>query len=213
MEQIRDFKKEQKELYLPRTEPAVIDVPHMTFIAVDGTGDPNEPDGAYAAAMKTLYALSYTIRMSEKSGHAIDGYFAYRMPPLEGLWTMADGRPGVDYADKAGFFWTSMIRQPAFVTEAVFRWARGEAVRKKGIDTSAARLLSYDEGLCVQCMHVGPYDDEPATVDRMDRYAVQNGYRIDLGGVRRHHEIYLGDPRKTAPEKLKTVLRHPVARI
>lgn len=212
MEQILDFKKERKDLYQPKTEPAIVDVPQMTFIAVDGTGDPNEPGGAYAVAMEILYALSYTIKMSGKSGRMIDGFFAYRVPPLEGLWQMADGRPGVDYGDKSGFGWTSMIRQPEFVNDTVFRWAREEVERKKRIDASAARLLPYHEGLCVQCMHIGPYDDEPATIERMDRFALQNGYRIDLGGARRHHEIYLGDPRKTSPEKLNTVLRHPVAR-
>jgi len=213
MEQIRDFKKEQKDLYQPKTEPALIDVPQMTFIAVDGTGDPNEPDGAYAAALELLYALSYTIKMSEKNGHAVDGFFAYRVPPLEGLWQMADGQPGVDYGNKSGFAWTSMIRQPEFVDDAVFEWACAEAGRKKGIDTSAARRMQYREGLCVQCMHIGPYDGEPETIERLDSFAVQNGYRIDIGSVRRHHEIYLGDPRKTAPEKLKTVLRHPVTRV
>jgi hypothetical protein len=212
MEQIRDFKLEQKELYQPKTEPSMIDVPQMTFIAVDGIGDPNEPGGEYAAAMELLYALSFTIRMSEKSGYAIDGFFAYRVPPLEGFWEMADGRPGVDYGNKSGFAWTSVIRQPEFVDETVFQWAQQEVERKKRIDTSRAKLLLYREGLCVQCMHIGPYDDEPATIERLDGYAAQNGYRIDIGGGRRHHEIYLGDPRKTAPEKIKTVLRHPVAK-
>ncbi len=213
MEQIRDFKKEQKDLYQPKTEPVIVDVPQMTFIAVDGAGDPNEPDGTYTAAMQILYALSYTIKMSEKSGHVIDGFFAYRVPPLEGLWQMADGRPGVDYGNKSGFVWTSMIRQPDFVDDAVFGWACKEVERKKGLDTSPARLFLYHEGLCAQCMHIGPYDDEPVTIEKLDGYAVQNGYRIDIDSERRHHEIYLGDPRKTAPEKLKTVLRHPIAKL
>lgn len=212
MEQIYDFTKEEKALYQPKGEPSVIDVPEMTFIAVDGAGDPNEEGGAYAEALKLLYALSYTIKMSDKGKHPLAGFFAYRVPPLEGLWQMADGRPGVDYANKAGFVWTSMIRQPGFVDEAAFAWACEEAQRRKGIDPSAARLFRYREGLCVQCMHIGPYDDEPGTMARMDRFLAENGYRNDINDIRRHHEIYLGDPRRTAPEKRRTILRHPVAK-
>lgn len=213
MEPVVDFTKEEKALYQPKTEPSLIDVPEMTFFAVDGAGDPNDPSGTYAAAVGLLYALSYTVKMSDRGGHAIGGFFAYRVPPLEGLWQMANGRPGVDYADKAGFEWTSMIRQPAFVDEDVFSWACAEVRRKKGIDPSVARLFRYREGLCVQCMHIGPYDDEPATVTRMDAFLAQNGYRNDLSEARKHHEIYLGDPRRTAPEKRRTVLRHPVTKI
>lgn len=208
----RDFMREQKNLYQPGTAPALVDVPEMTFLAVDGRGNPNETEGAYAAAITLLYALSYTIKMSPKSGRTIPGYFEYRVPPLEGLWRMADGEPGVDYARKEDFCWTSLLRQPEFVDEAVFAWAAAEVRRKKGLDASAARLLRLREGLCVQCMHIGSYDDEPASVARLDRWAAENGYRNDLCAGRRHHEIYLGDPRKTAPEKRKTVLRHPVVK-
>lgn len=205
-----DFVKEQKTLYQPGTTPALVDVPEMTFLAVDGRGDPNETEGAYAAAITLLYALSYTIKMSPKGGHAISGYYEYRVPPLEGFWQMADGETGVDYARKTDFCWTSLIRQPAFADEAVLAWAAAEVRRKKGLNASSARLLRLREGLCVQCMHIGPYDDEPATVARMDRWTAENGYQNDLCAERRHHEIYLGDPRKTAPEKRRTILRHPV---
>lgn len=211
MEQSYDDWKAEKGLYRPKAEPAFIDVPEMTFIAVDGAGDPNEEDGAYANALSLLYALSYTIKMRDRGAHPLDGFFAYRVFPLEGLWQMSDGQKGVDFQNKAGFVWTSMIRQPAFVDEAAFVWACDEVRRKKGIDTSAARLVQYREGLCVQCMHLGPYDDEPATIERMDKFAEKNGYRVDITGTRRHHELYLSDPRRTAPEKRKTILRHPVA--
>ncbi|MEN6593655.1 MAG: GyrI-like domain-containing protein [Clostridiaceae bacterium] len=208
-----EFVKEQKNLYQPSGQPSMIDVPEMTFLAVDGRGNPNEQEGAYAKALELLYALSYTIKMSPKGGHVIAGYYEYRVPPLEGLWQMEHGLPGVDYQNKAGFEWTSMIRQPEFVNRDVFEWACAEVLRKKKIDPSAARLFVYQEGLCVQCMHIGAYDDEPATVEKMDRFIAEQGYRNDMGALRRHHEIYLGDPRKTAPEKRKTVLRHPVVKL
>lgn len=211
MEQPFDFVKEQKELYQPKAEPSIIEVPEMTFFAVDGRGNPNEQEGPYAEAVQLLYALSYTIKMSGKGKTALQGFFEYRVPPLEGLWQMAEGQPGVDYANKDRFEWTSMIRQPDFVDEAAFDWACGEVRRKKGLDTSRARLLRYREGLCVQILHIGPYDAEPTTVARMDAYLAQIGYRNDFG-TRKHHEIYLGDPRKTAPEKLRTIIRHPVAK-
>ncbi len=213
MEISYEFVKQEKPLYQPGNVPELIDVPEMTFLAVDGFGDPNEQDGAYGKALELLYALSYTIKMSPKSGHAISGYFEYRVPPLEGLWRMAHGAPGVDYQNKAGFEWTSMIRQPAFVNQGVFDWACAEVLRKKKIDPTPARLFFYREGLCVQCMHIGAYDDEPVTVEKMDRFVTEHGCRNDMGEARRHHEIYLGDPRKTAPEKRKTVIRHPVVKL
>jgi len=206
-----DFKKEDKALYNPKTEPSLVTVPPMLFLAVEGKGDPNEPDGAYSAAVQILYTLSYTVKMSQRSGTALPGFYPYRVGPLEGLWWMADGRPGVDSSNKAAFCWTALIRQPEFVDDAVLVWARGEALRKKRLDTSAAYRLEWAEGLCVQCMHIGSYDDEPATVERMHRFLDENGYRPDLSEARRHHEIYLGDPRRSAPEKLRTVLRQPIA--
>ena len=211
MEQPFDFVKEQKELYQPKTEPSLVDVPEMAFFAVDGAGDPNAEEGPYAEAVQLLYALSYTVKMSDKGKQPLPGFFTYRVPPLEGLWQMAGGAPGVDYGNKAGFEWTSMIRQPGFVDESVFDWACAEVRRKKGLDVSRARLWRYCEGLCVQILHIGPYDAEPATVQRMDAFAEGQGYRLDFG-VRRHHEVYLGDPRKAAPEKLRTIIRHPVAK-
>ena len=212
MEQPFDFVKEQKELYQLKTQPLLIDVPEMVFFAVDGAGDPNAEQGPYAEAVQLLYALSYTVKMSDKGKQPLPGFFAYRVPPLEGLWQMAGGVPGVDYANKAGFEWTSMIRQPEFVDESVFDWACAEVRRKKGLDVSRARLWRYHEGLCVQIMHIGPYDAEPVTVQRMDAFVEEQGYRLDFG-ARRHHEIYLGDPRKAVPEKLKTIIRHPIAKI
>ncbi len=212
MEQTFDFVREQKELYQPKTKPGIVDVPQMTFFAVDGAGDPNEADGAYAAALQLLYALSYTVKMSGKGSTPLPGYFPYRVPPLEGFWQLSGGRPGMDYANKGALEWTSLIRQPAFVDEAVFDWACAEVARKKGLDTTAARLMCYREGLCVQMLHIGPYDTEPESVAQMEAFLAENGYRSDFG-ARRHHEIYLSDPRRAAPEKLKTVIRHPVAKM
>ncbi len=206
-----DYKKEYKDLYLPKQKPSVIEVPPMRYVAVRGSGDPNEEGGAYKEAVGVLYAISYTIKMSEKGGHSIDGYFPYVVPPLEGLWWMADGSAGVDYANKSGFCWISMIRLPEFVDEPIFRWAKETVFQKKGLDTSGAAFYSLQEGLCVQCMHIGSYDDEPATVAAMEAYMSENGYRPDFSDTRRHHEIYLSDPRRTAPEKCRTVIRHPIA--
>lgn len=205
-----DYKKEYKEFYLPKTSPALIEIPPMQYVAVEGQGDPNEENGAYQAAMEILYSLSYTIKMSDKGSRAIEGYFPYVVPPLEGLWQMADGSSGVDYSNKAGFQWISMIRLPEFVTPEIFRWAQQEAARKKKLDTASAIHLSMEEGLCVQCMHIGSYDEEPATLEKIERFLQENGYQTDITLNRRHHEIYLSDPRRTAPEKLKTVLRLPV---
>ena len=204
-----DYKKAEKALYLPGPEPARILVPPMPFIAVDGAGDPNEAGGAYGRALDVLYTLCYTIKMSKLGGGAPAGYFDYVVPPLEGLWCMENGAPGVDYGNKAGFTWMSMIRQPSFVTPAVFEAAQQTALKKKGVDTSIARLTVYDEGDAVQCMHFGAFDDEPATMARMEAFLAENGLVSDYG-ARRHHEIYLGDPRKVAVEKRRTVLRIPV---
>ena len=204
-----DFKKTDKTLYQPKTTPSVIDVPEMIFIAVDGKGNPNTSE-AYKTALEILYGLSYSIKMSKMSGSAPDGYFEYVVPPLEGLWWSPDGGM-VDYSDKDSFCWTSLIRQPDFVTPEVFDDARKTLEKKKqGLDLSKARYMKMTEGLCVQAMHIGSYDDEPTTIGVMEQYAAESGYVIDIDETRRHHEIYLSDPRKAVPEKLKTVIRHPV---
>lgn len=204
-----DYKKAYKDLYQPACSPSLIEVPPMRFVAVDGTGDPNEEGGAYGRALELLYGVSYTLKMSPKAGYDIAGYEPYVVPPLEGFWWQ-DGVEGVDYAAKAAFNWTSAIRLPDFVTRADFDWAIEEATRKKKRDFSAVRMVEFEEGLCVQCLHKGLYDDEPATVAAMDAYAIEQGRELDFSAERRHHEIYLGDPRRTIPEKLRTVIRHPV---
>lgn len=204
-----DFKKEYKEFYLPKGTPALVDVPRMSYIAVRGSGDPNEEGGAYQQAIGILYAVAYTLKMSGRSGHAIDGFFDYVVPPLEGFWWQ-EGIDGVNYADKASFNWIAVIRLPDFVTRADFDWAVAEAVRKKKIDGAKAEFLTIEEGLCVQMMHIGSYDAEPASVVRMETFLAEAGYQADITADRLHHEIYLSDPRKTAPEKRKTVLRIPV---
>ena len=203
-----DFKKEYKELYLPATKPAVVKVPEMNFLAVRGKGNPNEEGGEYKQALEQLYGIAYTLKMSYKGDYRIDGFFEYVVPPLEGLWWGEEGE--IDYAHKEGFCFISMIRLPDFVTEKDVEWAKDEAARKKKMDFSRVEFFRYDEGLCVQCMHIGPYDAEPATIRAMVDYAESQGYGIAVDGHRRHHEIYLGDPRKTAPDKLKTVLRYPI---
>lgn len=204
-----DFKKEYKEFYLPKNKPEIISVPVMNFISVRGKGDPNEEGGEYKKALEVLYAVAYTIKMSKMTDHRIDGYFDYVVPPLEGLWKQ-DGIVGIDYRRKSDFQWTAMIRLPDFVTESEFDWAVEQASFKKKLDCSKAEFMGYEEGVCVQCMHIGSYDDEPATVAAMDSFAESMGYDIDISDERPHHEIYLSDPRKTTPEKLKTVVRHPV---
>lgn len=204
-----DFKKEYKEFYLPKSVPSIVNVPSMNYAAVRGTGDPNEDGGAYQQAIGILYGISYTIKMSYKSDYRIKGFFEYVVPPLEGLWWQ-NGVNGVDYSDKSGFNWISLIRLPDFVSEADFEWAVREAGRKKKIDCSPAEFLTLDEGLCVQIMHVGSYDSEPESVAIMDKFLTENGYCNDISESRLHHEIYLSDPRKTAPEKRKTVIRHPI---
>ncbi len=206
-----DYKKEYREFYLPKTAPEIIEIPEMNFIAVSGTGDPNEPDGDYQTAIGLLYGIAYTIRMSKKGGHEIEGFFDYVVPPLEGFWSQKDIR-GVDYSRKEDFRWISVIRLPDFVKEADFRWALAEAAEKKGQDFSRVEFLTLEEGLSVQCMHIGPYDAEPATVDLMHAYIEERGYVPDFSDTRLHHEIYLSDPRRTAPQKRKTVIRHPIRR-
>lgn len=204
-----DFKKEYKELYMPKNKPAIVDVPAANYIAVRGKGDPNEEDGAYQQAISVLYFVAYTLKMSYKTDYKIEGFFEYVVPPLEGFWWQ-EGVLGVDYSDKAGFNWVSVIRVPDFVTRADFDWAVETATKKKKINCSGAELITVEEGLCVQILHTGAYDDEPATVALMDEYLRQNGYANDFSDTRLHHEIYLSDPRKTAPEKRKTVIRHPI---
>ena len=204
-----DYKKEYKEFYMPPQKPVIVEIPAMNYIAVSGKGDPNEEDGEYSNAMNLLYGIAYTLKMSYKGDHKIDGYFEYVVPPLEGLWWQ-DGVNGGDYSRKDKFQWISLIRLPDFVTGADFNWAVTEATAKKKADFSAAKFLTYDEGLCVQCMHTGSYDYEPATVSAMADFAKENGYVIDITESRRHHEIYLSDPRKTEISKVKTVVRHPI---
>lgn len=204
-----DYKKEYKELYMPKNKPTIVTVPPMRYIAVRGQGDPNAEGGAYKRAIELLYGVAYTIKMSKKGSRQIEGYFDYVVPPLEGFWWQ-DGVCGVDYAHKEAFQWISVIRLPDFVTKADFDWAIQEAARKKKTDFSKVEWLAYDEGLCVQCMHIGAYDNEPATVALMHAYMEQQGYALDITGKRLHHEIYLSDARKVAPEKLKTVIRHPI---
>ena len=204
-----DYKKEYKEFYLPKTTPEIISVPKMNYIAVCGSGDPNEEGGDYQTAIGLLYGIAYTIRMSKKGGHEIEDYFDYVVPPLEGFWSQS-GIQGVDYSRKEDFRWTSVIRLPDFVKEEDFRWALEEAAEKKRQDFSRVEFLTLEEGLTVQCMHIGSYDDEPATVELMHAYIEQQGYVPDFSDTRLHHEIYLSDPRRVAPEKRKTVIRHPI---
>ena len=204
-----DFKKEYKEFYLPPAKPVVVTVPKASYIAVRGKGDPNEEGGAYQQAIGILYAVAYTLQMSYKTDHRIEGFYDYVVPPLEGFWWQ-EGIDGIDYSDKSTFCWISVIRLPDFITKADFDWAVQAASKKKKIDCSKAEFLTVDEGLCVQIMHIGPYDDEPASVALMDQYLAENGYMNDLSDTRLHHEIYLSDARKVAPENWKTVIRHPI---
>ena len=204
-----DFKKEYKEFYLPPAKPVIVTVPEAHYIAVRGKGDPNDEGGAYQQAIGILYAVAYTLKMSYKTDHRIEGFYDYVVPPLEGFWWQ-EGIDGVDYSDKSSFCWISVIRLPDFITQADFDWAVQTASKKKKMDCSSAEFLAVDEGLCVQIMHIGPYDDEPASVALMDRFLDENGYESDLSASRLHHEIYLSDARKVAPENRKTVIRHPI---
>lgn len=204
-----DFKKEYKDFYMPKDKLAIILVPKMNYIAVRGKGDPNDENGEYKAAIGLLYGIAFIIKMSRKGDHQIEGYFDYVVPPLEGFWWM-EGKVGIDYAHKEEFHWISVIRLPDFVSEDDFRWAVNEAAKKKKQDFSKVEFLTVEEGLCVQCMHIGSYDDEPATIEIMHDYMEKQGYVLDISDKRLHHEIYLSDARKVAPEKLKTVIRHPI---
>ena len=206
-----DFKKEYKEFYMPPKKPSIVEVPSMNYIAVRGKGDPNDENGEYKETIGLLYGIAFTIKMSYKGNHKIDGYFEYVVPPLEGFWWQ-DGIGGIDYAHKENFNFISLIRLPDFVTKADFEWAIAEATKKKKTDFSKVEFLTYHEGLCVQCMHIGSYDDEPLTIEAMHRFAEQNGYRLDITDNRYHHEIYLSDPRRCDVSKLKTVVRHPITK-
>lgn len=204
-----DFKKEYKEFYMSKNKPEIVTVPKANYIAVRGKGDPNEEGGAYQQAIGVLYAVAYTLKMSYKSDYKIEGFFEYVVPPLEGFWWQ-EGVDGIDYNDKSTFCWISVIRLPDFISKEDFDWAVETAAKKKKLDCSAAEFLAIDEGLCVQIMHLGPFDDEPATVEVMNRYLDENGYENDFSDTRNHHEIYLSDARKVAAEKWKTVIRHPI---
>lgn len=207
-----DFKKEYRSLYQPKTTPSIVEVPRMNYLALRGKGDPNQEGGAYQQSIGLLYGVAYAVKMSRKTDHRMDGYFDFVVPPLEGFWWQ-EGTSRIDYARKEDFCFISLIRLPDFVTREEFDWAVAEAGRKKKQDFSAVEYLTYDEGLCVQCMHLGPYDDEPATVERMHMLMEREGCALDITPERFHHEIYLSDARKTAPEKLKTVIRHPIKRL
>ena len=207
-----DYKKEYKEFYMPASKPTIITVPKMNYIAVRGKGNPNDENGEYKKSIGFLYAIAFTIKMSYKGSHKIDGYFEYVVPPLEGFWWQ-DGGGAIDYAHKEGFNFISLIRLPDFVTKADFDWAIEQAAKKKKDDFSMVEFLTYDEGVCVQCMHIGSYDDEPKTVALMHEYMKVNGYDLDITESRYHHEIYLSDLRKCAADKLNTVIRHPIKKI
>lgn len=207
-----DYKKEYKEFYMPKKVPSIVEVPSMNYIAVRGKGDPNDENGDYKKTIGLLYAIAFTIKMSKKGDHQIDGYFDYVVPPLEGFWWQ-EGKTEINYSRKDDFCWISLIRLPDFVKKEDFDWAISEAKAKKKIDFSNVEFLTYNEGLCVQCMHIGSYDNEPETVRLMNEFAAKNGYALDITDKRFHHEIYLSDARRVASEKLKTVIRHPIKRI
>ena len=204
-----DYKKEYKEFYMPKNKPSIVEIPKMNYIAVRGKGNPNDEEGEYKKTIGLLYGIAFTIKMSYKGTHKIDGYFEYVVPPLEGFWWQY-GRVGIDYNQKEELNFISIIRLPDFVTKKDFDWAIEEATKKKKQDFSKVEFLTYDEGICVQCMHVGSYDNEPATVELMHNYMEENGYILDITDKRFHHEIYLSDPRKCNENKLKTVIRHPI---
>lgn len=204
-----DFKKEYKEFYLPKSSPSIVNIPKMNYIAVRGKGNPNDEEGEYKNAIEILYGIAYTLKMSYKGKYKIEGFYEYVVPPLEGFWWQENIK-GVDYNKKDEFNWISLIRLPDFITKKDFEWAVLEATNKKKKDFSKAEFFIYEEGLCVQSMHIGPFDEEPKTVKIMDEFIQKNGYQNDISDTRLHHEIYLSDPRKSEPEKLKTVIRHPI---
>jgi hypothetical protein len=207
MADVFDYRKEYKELYLPKTVPAIINVPEITFVAVDGKGDPNDKNGEYGKAIELLYAIQYTIKMSKKKQNTPEGYFDYVVPPLEGFWTVENKE---DIKNKSKFIWTSVIRLPDFVNKKVFEWACNEATKNKNINTEKAKYIKIKEGLCVQCMHIGSFDEEPGTMAIIEKYMEESNLVNDINTERHHHEIYLSDLRKVEKEKLKTVLRIPV---
>ena len=204
-----DYKKEYKEFYMPPKKPTIVEVPAMNYIAVRGQGDPNDEKGEYAQTLGLLYGIAFTIKMSYKGDHKIQGYFEYVVPPLEGFWWQENTK-GMDYTRKQDLYFISMIRLPDFVTKEDFDWAIQEATKKKKMDFSKVDFLSVNEGLCVQCMHIGSFDDEPDTVSAMHQFVKENGYTLDFNDHRWHHEIYLSDPRRCDVQKLKTVIRHPI---
>ena len=204
-----DYKKEYKKFYMPKNQPEIVTVPSMNYLAVRGKGNPNTEDGDYQLAIEILYALAYTLKMSYKTSYKIEGFFQYVVPPLEGFWWQ-EGVIGIDYNNKDTFQWISVIRLPDFITRTDFEWAVQTAREKKGLDCSVAEFMTVEEGLCVQMMHLGPFDTEPASIARMDAYLQEQGYENDFGEGRFHHEIYLSDARRVAPEKWKTVIRHPI---
>ena len=204
-----DFKKEYKEFYMPKNKPEIVNVHAMNYIAVRGKGDPNEENGSYQKAIGILYAIAYTLKMSYKTNYKIDGFFEYVVPPLEGFWWQ-DHTDSIDYTDKSTFNWISVIRLPDFITKKDFDWAVETAQKKKNIDCTSAEFLTLEEGLCVQIMHLGSFDDEPQSVSIMNEYIENNGYENDINEKRLHHEIYLSDARKVPKEKWKTVIRHPI---
>ena len=207
-----DYKKEYKEFYMPKKKPGIVEIPEMNYIAVRGKGNPNDENGEYKKSISLLYAIAFTIKMSYKGSYKIDGYFEYVVPPLEGFWWQKDTQ-GIDYNRKDDMEFISVIRLPDFVTEDDFRWAVNEAAKKKNQDFSKVEFFTYDEGICVQCMHIGPYDNEPETVELMHNYMAENGYELDITDSRLHHEIYLSDPRRCDESRLKTVVRHPIKKI
>lgn len=207
-----DFKREFKEYYQPKNKPEIVNIPSINYLAVRGSGDPNDETGDYKKALESLYAVAYTLRMSYKTDYKINGFYEYIVPPLEGFWWQ-DGTDGVNYADKTSFNWISVIRLPDFISGKDIEWAVRTATKKKKTDCSQVKFLTVNEGLCVQIMHIGPYDNEPVTVKLMDDYLAQNGYENNLNSERMHHEIYISDPRKCLPEKMKTVIRHPIKRL